>query len=284
MDPDGRSLLKKLFSKPAQKTTEQTEKEIRMLIDGDNGNGKIEKTQKDMINNIFDFDDITVAEVMTHRTDIVAVELEDNIFDVVKTVIEEGFSRIPVYKDDLDHIVGVIFAKDLLRLIGNTNNLSVSDFIRNTIFIPTSNRCRELFDIFLSQKIHLAVVVDEYGGTAGIVTMEDLIESIVGSIQDEYDDEEDEIFELDESTFVIEGSADIQDVANALNIEIPQNDDYDTLAGFVTDLLGRIPTADEHPSVEYGGIRFTVMVLEDRRIIKVKAEINFDQEQKQVGE
>jgi putative hemolysin len=273
MDPEGNGLLSMFFSKNKKKNDEQTEEEIRMLVGMGNQNGSIEESQKDMINNIFDFDDITVAEVMTHRTDIVAVSIDCDIMQVVKTVIEEGFSRIPVFEDDIDNIIGIIYAKDLLRLIGQSEPETIKNFVRPTIYIPTSNRCRELFEMFTKEKIHLAVVVDEYGGTAGIVTMEDIIESIVGNIQDEYDNEVEEIFEEEKNTFIIEGSADLDSVSRALNINIESHEDYDTLAGFITDLLGRIPNSDEQPSVEYSGVEFTVVLVEDRRILKVKAVI-----------
>ncbi len=250
-----------------------TEEEIRMMVDVGNEKGVIEESQKDMINNIFEFDDRTAEDVMTHRTDIIAVAQDATISDIIYYAINEGFSRIPVYEDDIDNIIGIIYVKDLLCLVGckSTEDFKISDFIRPVIYVPESNRCRDLFKEFTDKKIHIAVVVDEYGGTSGIVTMEDLLESIVGNIQDEYDDEEVEIQKLNDTTYLIDGSADLEEVAEVLGLDISENEDYDTLGGLITDILGRIPDDGETPSIEFQNIEFTVTIVEDRRIVKVKA-------------
>ena len=259
-----------------KESEDATEEEIRMMVDVGNEKGVIEESQKDMINNIFEFDDRTAEEVMTHRTDIIAVGQDATISDIIYYAINEGFSRIPVYADDIDNIIGIIYVKDLLCLVGckSTEDFKISDFIRPVIYVPESNRCRDLFKEFTDKKIHIAVVVDEYGGTSGIVTMEDLLESIVGNIQDEYDDEEIEIQKLNDTAYLIDGSADLDEVAEVLGLEIGENEDYDTLGGLITDILGRIPDDGETPSMDYQNITFTVLVVEDRRIVKVKAEIN----------
>jgi len=260
----------------SEEEEDATEEEIRMMVDVGNEKGVIEESQKDMINNIFEFDDRTVEEVMTHRTAIIAVPKTATIGDIVYYAINEGFSRIPVYEDDIDNIIGVIYVKDLLCLVGcqATDDFNLSDFIRTVLYVPESNRCRELFKEFTEKKIHLAVVVDEYGGTAGIVTMEDLLEAIVGNIQDEYDDEEIEILQTDENVYVIDGGTDLEEIAEELNLEIGENEDYDTLGGLITDILGRIPDAGETPTVQYQNVEFTVLEVEDRRIVKAKAVIH----------
>lgn len=267
--------VSRLGSNAPVEEQDATEEEIRMMVDVGNEKGVIEESQKDMINNIFEFDDRTVEEVMTHRTAIVAVPQTATIGDIVYLAINEGFSRIPVYEDDIDNIIGVIYVKDLLCLVGcqSTDDFKLSDFIRTVLYVPESNRCRELFKEFTEKKIHLAVVVDEYGGTAGIVTMEDLLEAIVGNIQDEYDDEEIEIQQTEENVYLIDGGADLEEVAEELGLEIGENEDYDTLGGLITDLLGRIPDAGETPTVTYQNIAFTVLEVEDRRIMKAKAVI-----------
>lgn len=246
-----------------------------MMVDVGNEKGVIEESQKDMINNIFEFDDRTAEEVMTHRTEVIAVSQDATISDIVYYAINEGFSRIPVYEDDIDNIVGVIYVKDLLCLVGckSTEDFKISDFIRPVLYVPESNRCRELFKEFTDKKIHMAVVVDEYGGTSGIVTMEDLLESIVGNIQDEYDDEEIEIQKMNDTTYMIDGGADLEEVAETLGLDISENEDYDTLGGLITDILGRIPDDGEMPAVTYQNVDFTVLVVEDRRVVKVKAVI-----------
>ncbi|MBP0990408.1 MAG: HlyC/CorC family transporter [Oscillospiraceae bacterium] len=259
---------------PNQEPEEVTEEEIRMMVDVGNEKGVIEKSQKDMINNIFEFDDKTVEEVMTHRTEIVSVEIGDTIADIMDVAINEGYSRIPVYEETIDNIVGIVYVKDLLKFVNEAapQNFSIKDYLRPALYVPASNGCKEVFVELKRQKIHMAVAVDEYGGTAGIVTMEDLLEAIVGNIQDEYDEEEEEISKIDENTFTIEGSASLEEIQELFGIEPPNEEaDYETLGGMIMDILGRIPGEDEHPSVVVGNVEFTVEKVEDRRIMSVKA-------------
>ncbi len=260
---------------PKEEPESATEENIRMMLDAGNEKGTIEESEKEMINNIFEFDDRTVGEVMTHRMDLTAVELSLPIAEAVDLAISDGYSRMPVYEDTIDNIKGIIYAKDLLALIGEKNfaQRKVSDFLRPVSFIPESNSCREAFFEFQQKKIQIAVVVDEYGGTAGIVSMEDLIESVMGNIQDEYDDEEAEYSRIDEDNFDLEGTMLLDDVAEILNIEFPDELDYDTLGGFITDMLGRIPEESEHPVVTYQNVEFTVIRTEEHRIEKVHAKI-----------
>lgn len=276
MDADGHSpkpqkgLLAKWFGKSRENVTEE---EILMMVDAGEEEGVIEQSQKAMINNIFEFDDMTVEDVMTHRVDIVAVAEDAQISDAVYHAINDGFSRIPVYKEDIDNIIGIIYVKDLLCLVGckAIEDFSLQQFIREVLYVPETTKCRDLFKQFTEKKLHIAVVVDEYGGTAGIVTMEDLIESILGNIQDEYDDEEDEITKINDTTYTMEGSADWDDVAEILGLEVEENPDYDTVGGFLIDSLGRIPHEGEHPVVKVDGVEFTVLVVEERHIAKVRA-------------
>lgn len=252
-----------------------TEEEIRMMVDVGNERGVIEESDREMINNIFEFDDRTAEDVMTHRTEILGVEAdEDSIDDMLEIAIKEGFSRIPVYEDTLDDIVGIIYAKDLLPYWGKEDRaeLKIRDLMRPALYVPESNRCKDLFREFQEKKVQMAVVVDEYGGTSGIVTMEDLLESIVGNIQDEYDDEEEEVSRIADGIFTIDGSVDLEEVSRLLDIEIPEDTGYDTLGGLITDILGRIPGEEEHPSVVVSDVEFTVMQVEDRRIARVRAE------------
>ncbi|WP_312643939.1 hemolysin family protein [Hydrogenoanaerobacterium sp.] len=251
-----------------------TEEEIRMMVDVGNERGVIEQSQKEMINNIFEFDDRTAGEVMTHRTEVTGVEMDATIDELVRLAIEDGYSRIPVYEDTLDDIKGIIYVKDLLTLVKENapQNFKVQDYMRKALFVPESNRCRELFLEFKAKKIQMAIVVDEYGGTSGVVTMEDLLESIVGNIQDEYDDEEEEVSRISDTAFTLDGAISLDEVENLMKIDIPDNVDYDTLGGLITDLLGRIPSEDEHPKIQIDDVEFTVLKVEDRRIAKVKAE------------
>ena len=251
-----------------------TEEEIRMMVDVGNERGVIEQSEKEMINNIFEFDDRTAGEVMTHRTEVVGVETDVALAELVRIATEEGYSRIPVYEDTLDDIKGILYVKDLLGMLTECppEHFSIAEYMRKPLFVPESNRCRELFREFKDKKMQMAVVVDEYGGTSGLVTMEDLLESIVGNIQDEYDDEEEEVSRLSENVYTMDGSIALDEVERLLRVSIPDDVDYDTLGGLITDLLGRIPTEDEHPSVRIGDAEFTVLEVEDRRIALVRAE------------
>ncbi len=258
---------------PNHEPEEVTEEEIRMMVDVGEEKGVIEESQKEMINNIFEFDDLTAEDIMTHRTDMVAVETTDSLEEAAKLAIEEGFSRIPVYEDDLDNIVGIIYAKDLLSFAGKTFPLqtTVAEKMRAVYYVPESKKCGDLFQEMTEKHIQMAIVVDEYGGTAGLVTMEDLIESILGNIQDEYDDEDEDIEQLSETVFTIDGVTDIDEVSERLDRQLPQGD-YDTLAGMIMANLGYIPTEGETPTVEVNHTQFTVLSVEDRRIEKVRVE------------
>lgn len=251
-----------------------TEEEIRMMVDVGQEKGVIEDVQKEMINNIFEFDDMDVADIMTHRTDMDCVDIEEPLSEIAKIAIECGHSRIPVFEEDQDNIVGIIYVKDLLKYIGTNlpKTKSIKDFMREAYYIPETKQCSELLTELLEKHIQMAVVVDEYGGTAGIVTLEDVIEAIVGNIQDEYDNEDEEISQINETTFTIDGITDIEEVEEQLGIKIPDGD-YDTLGGFVISLLGYLPTEDGEDIAEYENMKFTVLNVEERRIGRVKVEI-----------
>lgn len=252
-----------------------TEEEILLMINEGNERGFIEESQKDMINNIFEFGDLIVSDVMTHRTDLVAISADAKISEIVYLAINEGYSRIPVFENSVDNIVGIIYIKDLLCLVGceNSEDFSIDDFIRDINYVPESMPCGDLFKELTSKKQHISVVVDEYGGTAGIVTMEDLIEAIMGNIQDEYDDEADEIQRISDNTYLIDGMANPDDILDKLGIDLVDDHEYDTIGGYITDLLGYIPEENETPSINKGDVKFTVILTEDRRISKVKAEV-----------
>lgn len=251
-----------------------TEEEIRMMVDVGQEKGVIEDSQKEMINNIFEFDDMDVADIMTHRTDVECVDIEEPLSEVVKSSIENGYSRIPVFEEDQDNIVGIVYVKDLLKYVGSNlpKSKSIKDFMREAYYVPETKQCSELLNELLEKHIQMAVVVDEYGGTAGIVTLEDIIEAIVGNIQDEYDNEDEEISKINETTFTIDGITDIEEVEEQLKIKIPDGD-YDTLGGFIISILGYLPKDGEESVAEFENIKFTVLNVEERRIGKVRVEI-----------
>ena len=265
-------VAKPLGIQQAPENTNVTEEEIRMMVDVGEENGTIEESEKEMINNVFEFNDRLAGEIMTHRTEVAAVEITDSLDDVIQIGLAEGFSRIPVFEDDLDNIVGIIYIKDLLRYVGRQlpENFQIRDVMRTPLFVPETKRARELFKALKLKKQHMAVVIDEYGGTAGIITMEDLLESIVGDIQDEYDNEEAEFSKIDASTYTIDGGAELYEVSELLDVKLPEGE-YDTLGGLIIDRLGRIPQEGEHPTVRVAGVDFTVEKVEDRHIERVRA-------------
>lgn len=252
-----------------------TEEEIMMMVDAGNETGVIEESQREMINNVFEFDDRTVSDVMTHRTDITAVKTPADIPEIVNIAISSGFSRIPVYEDTIDHIIGIIYVKDLLCFVGSeaSENAAANSFIRDIMYFPASVSCGEAFKRLTAKKMQMAVVIDEYGGTAGIITMEDIVETIVGNIQDEYDDEEEELIKISDDTYTIAGTADPEKILPEFGVTLPEDNDFDTMSGFIVELLGRIPEENENPSVTYENLLFTVLVTEDQRITKIKATV-----------
>lgn len=251
-----------------------TEEEIRMMVDVGGEKGVIEDSQKEMIDNIFEFDDMDVADIMTHRTDMVCVDVEEGLSEAVKLSIENGFSRIPVYEEDPDNIIGIIYVKDFLKYVGTSlpKTKSIKDIMREAYYVPETKRCGELFSEMTEKRVQMAVVVDEYGGTAGIVTLEDVLESIVGNIQDEYDQESDEFSIIDDKTFTVDGITDIEEVEEHIGKTFPEGD-YDTIGGYIISVLGFLPQDGEMNEVTFENIRFTVLNVEDRRIGKVKVEI-----------
>ena len=245
-----------------------------MMVDVGGEKGVIEDSQKEMIDNIFEFDDIDVADIMTHRTDMVCVDVEEGLSEAVKLSIENGFSRIPVYEEDPDNIIGIIYVKDFLKYVGTAlpKTKSIKDIMREAYYVPETKRCGELFSEMTEKRVQMAVVVDEYGGTAGIVTLEDVLESIVGNIQDEYDQESDEFSIIDDKTFTVDGITDIEEVEEHIGKTFPEGD-YDTIGGYIISVLGFLPQDGEMNEVTFENIRFTVLNVEDRRIGKVKVEI-----------
>ena len=272
-----------------------TEDEVLNMVDAlakDEDDDTIEEESAQMITNIFEFSSLTAGDVMTHRTSIVGVDINKiTLDDLIYLALDLGFSRLPVYDATIDKIVGLIIVKDLLCLIGkeDLSDFKASDFLRDVIFIPEACPCPDIFKSLTELKSGMAVVVDEYGGTAGIVTLEDIIEAVMGNIQDEYDDEKSEIVKVGEEQYDIDGEADPEDVFGLFGASLPEEHEYETIAGFVTDKLGYIPEGGElvPPVVEYEGVRLVVLSVEDRRITKIRAvrasEPQQDEEQKPKG-
>lgn len=257
---------------PNQDEEEVTEEEIRMMVDVGEERGAIQENEKEMINNIFDFDNKTAMDIMTHRTDIVALPINAGLKEVISVLNEEKYTRIPVFEGSIDNIVGIIHAKDIIKFIDcdqDKEDFDLRKLIRHPYNVPWSKRTDELFSELQKNKNHMAIIIDEYGGTAGIVTMEDLVEEIVGNIFDEYDEEEKDFEKLDENTYMASGSVGLDVVKEQFDAMLPV-EEYDTLSGFVISQLGRIPENGERPEIEFNGLLFKVVEISEKRIEKIK--------------
>lgn len=265
------TILKKIFNSSYDELS--AEQKILMLVSKAQEDGVIEHSTKSMVENIFDFDDLEVSELMAHRKDIKAIDKKANLAVATKIFIETGYSRIPVYNEDIDNIVGFLYAKDLLKYVGVEfkEDIKVDSITREPFFVPRSKNCSELFAEMTANKMQMAIIVDEYGGTDGIITMEDLIESIVGNIQDEYDNEEEVLKKLSEKIYTVDGSASIDAVSELIeeNLAI---DDCETIAGLMLEQLGYVPKPGDRPTVTVGAIKLTAVRIEKRRIERILIE------------
>ena len=265
-------LLSKALGESYYNKDDTTQDNIMSMVDAGNEYGNLEDESAQLINNVFEFGDLVASDVMTHRKNIVGVEINSSLDDIVYIALEKGFSRIPVFKDSIDAIVGIIIVKDLLCLVGNNNkdNLKIDDFLREAVYVPESCSCSDAFKFLTNLKSGMGVVIDEYGGTAGIITLEDIIESIMGNIEDGYDEERELIIRRSGGAYEIDGEADPEEVLELFGYELEDNHEYDTIAGFVTDLLGYIPEEEgEHPKVRYKDIIFKVIEVHDNCISKL---------------
>jgi len=262
--------ISKLFGISITDEETVTEEEIRMMVDVGEEKGSIEEEEKELINNVFEFNDKVVSEIMIHRKDIYAIDINSDISNILEELDEYKYSRIPVYEDSVDNIVGMLFIKDLLASVSKKEKIKISNLLRAAYFVSENKPINELFKDLQRNKHQLAIVLDEYGGTAGLITMEDIIEELVGNIFDEYDEEEKEFEKIDDNTFMISGSVSIHDLRKILEVEIPEGE-YDTLSGYLIEELGRIPSDNEKPVIETKNVTYKVEEYEEKRIIWVKA-------------
>jgi CBS domain containing-hemolysin-like protein len=243
-----------------------TEEEIRHLADIAEEEEEIEEEERELIHSVFEFGDTVVREVMVPRTDMVVLRADASIDEALETIVKAGYSRIPLYEGDTDNIVGVLYAKDLLKRTRSPNGSKVSTMGRAPLFVPEQKKVADLLREMQVQRIHMAIVVDEYGGTAGLVTIEDVIEEIVGEIVDEYDQEEPLVEPVDENTIRVDAKMSIDEVNELLNVNLP-HDEWDTVGGLVFGLTGRVPTRGE--AVRFDSIEFVTERVTGRRIQKV---------------
>ncbi|MBU1707915.1 hemolysin family protein, partial [bacterium] len=243
--------------------------EIRTLVEVGEEHGELEEEEREMITSIFEFGETTIREIMIPRTDMVCVSTDAPMNEVVETIRQKGHSRIPVYEKSIDDIVGILHGKDLLPLITSNVEKSIADIMREPFFVPENKLIHELLREFQKEKMHMAIVVDEYGGTAGLVTLEDVIEEIVGEIQDEYDVESPLWHRIDERTIVADARLDTEEINDVLGEEvIPTEEDYETLGGFLLSELGEVP--DKKAVVEFHNYDFEIEEMQGNRIVKVK--------------
>ena len=263
--------ISRLFGVGENEEETVTEEEIKMMVNQGEEKGTIKEEEKELINNVFEFNDITVSEIMRHRKDIFAVDINISTEELLEELSQEEYrySRIPVYDETIDEIKGILYVKDVLKNI-NKKNFKVKNVVKEAYFISQNRLINEVFKELQKNKMQIAIIVDEYGGTAGLVTMEDILEELVGDIYDEYDKEEKEYEKIDDNTYMLAGSLPIYDVNKLLDAEIPEGD-YDTISGFLQDKLGRIPEDEEKPVIETKKVTYKIEEYEDKRILKVKA-------------
>ncbi|HQP00357.1 MAG: HlyC/CorC family transporter [Caldisericia bacterium] len=266
----------KIFGKNLKKETKIEEGEFKTFLSMSSESGTIEEEEKEIIESIIEFQDKQVYEVMVPRVDAILLPVDTPIEKIIETIISTGHSRIPIYEGNIDNIIGIIHVKDLLKAT-SLKDFKIKDYLHEPIFVPDTKRIGELFKEMRKKKTHMAIVLDEFGGFEGIVTMEDLLEEIVGEIQDEYDLEEVPYRKISENEYIIDAKVTIDDVEEILNLDLPK-DDYDTFGGFFLDLLGHIPNKGE--KVFYKNICLTAIEVKGNRIVKIKVDVNKEDENK----
>ncbi len=251
-------------------STEETAKQdiLQAASDGQ-AEGAVDADEVEMIESVMEFGDTHAAEIMTPRTDIFALDSGMTWKDAVQRIIEAGHTRVPVFSGDIDNIIGVLYAKDMLRLIGAGESIAIEDLVRKPFFVPETKALDDLLKEFKVRMVHIAIVLDEYGGTAGMVTIEDVLEEIVGEIADEYDQSEEDMMQrIDDRTIEADGRMYIDDLNDALDLEIPEDAGYDTVAGLVFSELGYVPQVDE--TLQAFGADFAVLAADDRKITRLR--------------
>ena len=248
-----------------------SKEEIKSLVEVGQEHGVINETEKEMINSIFEFDDKLAKEVMTPRTEVYLININDHIESYLDELLEMRYSRIPVYEGDIDNVIGILYIKDYIieaRKVG-FNSVHIREILQKPYFVPESKNIDELFKELQSSKKHIAILIDEYGGFSGIVTIEDLIEEVMGNIEDEYDDDEPDIQRIDANTFVIDGLVALDYINEQLHLNL-KSDNHETISGLLIDMIGRIPDEGEKRIIEYENYTFRIEEIKEKRIDRVK--------------
>ena len=268
LDVTTNGTLKLLGMKTKADDGAASEEDIRLMVENSGEQGAIAQEEQQWIENVFDFGDMVASDVMTPEPDVTAFSIDETPENIIQAIQETGLSRYPVYEEDINDICGVLNARDFLLNLQAKNPKPIKGLLRRAYFVPESVHADQLFKDMQSQKHHFAIVVDEYGGTAGLVTMEDLLEEIVGNIYDEFDPEEPQpIVQVKEGLWRVQGSARVEELADVADINIPEDADYDTLGGMVMSCLSTIPEDGSKLTVETNGLRIRVEMVEDRKVI-----------------
>ena len=245
--------------------------ELQYLLDQGRESGALDTVEHELIKNVFDFNERIVKNIMVPRTKISAIEMNCPGKDVIERITKEGYSRIPIYDDNIDQIIGIVHTKDILPILANGKELVLRNIIRKPYFIPETKKINDLMAEFQQRRLQIAIVLDEFGGTAGMVTLEDIVEELVGEIQDEYDEETPIVEKISETEYMVDASANVHDVNEFLPRELPESSDYDTISGLVSDLFDKIPDVGEH--TEIYGYNFIIMKKTQQNIEFVKLEL-----------
>ena len=255
---------------------EYSEENIVEMLEAGRESGELKEEGKKMITGVFAFDDILAYEIMTPRTDVFAIDINDPADEYIDELMELRYSRIPVYEDDSDNIIGILYIKDYLikARVDGFENVDIKSILRTPYFVPETKNIDSLFFELQKTKQHIAILIDEYGGFCGIVTMEDIIEEVMGDIDDEYDEEEEEIREIGRNLYIVEGSMDIDDLNEELNLSL-ESEDSETIGGFLIELLGEIPDEENiGKEIFFENCVFTIKTVKDRRIEHITIKIN----------
>lgn len=247
-----------------------TEEELRMILTESEESGAIKQSENELIQNVFDFDDRIVKQIMVPQNRISAIDIEMGHQNIIKKIIEEGYSRLPVYLGDIDNVVGIIHSKDLLKAVVDNRFTSIKEIMRPAHFVPESMKVNDLLRDFQRLHAQIAIVTNEFGASAGIVTMEDIIEELVGEIRDEHDDEKPNIEKINDSEYVIKAQTKISDLNESLPIVLPESPHYDTMSGYVNYIFGRIPAVNEKRSVSGYEIAILQRVKQSVGLVKIK--------------
>jgi len=269
-------ILKLIGINPVQGESHHSSEELQYLLDQGKETGALDSNEHELIQNVFDFNERVVKNIMVPRTKISGVDVNTEKEELLEVVITEGYSRIPVYDDVIDKIIGIVHAKDILPLLARNEPIVLKDIIRKPYFVPETKKINDLMAELQQKRIQIAIVLDEFGGTAGMVTLEDIVEELVGEIQDEYDEEKPIVEKVNDREFIVNALAPIYDVNGHLPHDLPEDGDFDTVSGWLGDIFGKIPEVGEQK--ESNGYNITVLKKSDQNIESVKLELLINEE------